>query len=204
MCRVPSFPSDGLAHGVFPPGRQYILLSTNLSGCGQVARVSMRGLAQGGDGVQERFIEFQHFRPDRVHTTVFTKVASTVVSDRIPSQWIRSASFDLNFQLSSEDVLGFYYPDTGNYFGVYCRTSDATHSVLTSVVDSPTSNVVTMTDPVMMNDPLALTLSGESSHLVLLHSLLHFCTFHSELYGVSYKQWSHPSVAYLHSICGQY
>ena len=204
MCRVPSFPSDGPAHGVFPSGKQYILPSTNLSGCGQVARVSMRGLAQGGSGFQDRFLEFQHFRPDRVHTTVFTKVASTVVSDRILLQVQSSVSFDLNFQFSSEDVLGFYYPDTANYFGIYCRTPDATHSVLTSVVDSPTSNVVTMTDPVMMNDPLDLTLLGESSHLVLLHSLLHFCTFHSELHGVSYKQWSHPSGAYLHSICGQY
>ena len=210
MCQVPTFQNIGLsgvsAHGVFPPGKQYILLSTNLSGCGQVASMRMSGVARGGDGVQERFLEFQHFRPDRVHTTVFTKVASTVVSARVPSQVISFVSLNLNFQFSSEDVLGFFYPDTANYFGIYCRTSDATHSVLTSVVDSPTSNVVTMTDPVMMNDPLALTLSGESSrdHLVLLHSLLHFRTFHSELYGVSYKQCPHPSGAYLHSICGQY
>ena len=190
MCRVPSFPTGVLAHGVFSPGKQYIIPSTNLSGCGRVVRVRMEGLAQGGSGLQDRFLEFQHFRPDRVHSTVFTKVASTVVSARVWSQWIQSASFDLNFQFSSEDVLGFYYPYTASYFGIYCRTSDATHSVLTSVVDAPTSNVVTMTDPVMVNDPLGLTLSGESFHLVLLRSMVHFRTLHSELYGVSYKQWS--------------
>ena len=192
MCQVPTFRNIGLsgvlAHGVFSPGKQYIIPSTNLSGCGQVAYVRMDGIAKGGNGSQDRFLEFQHFRPDRVHSTVFTKVASTVVSARVWSQWIQSASFDLNFQFSSEDVLGFYYPDTANYFGIYCRTSDATHSVLTSVVDAPTSNVVTMTDPVMLNDPLALTLSGELCHLRLLHSMFHFRTFHSELYGVSYKQ----------------
>ena len=195
VCQVPTFrnigPGGVPAHGVFSPGKQYIIPSTKLSGCGGVVRVRMSGLAQGGNGSQDRFLEFQHFRPDRVHSTVFTKVASTVVSARVPQQVISYVSFDLNFQFSSEGVLGFYYPDTANYFGIYCRTSDATHSVLTSVVDAPTSNVVTMTDPVMLNDPLALTLLGELSHFVLIHSTLHFCvccTFHSELYGVSYKQ----------------
>ena len=190
MCRVSCFPSDGLAHGVFPHSKQYILPSTNLSGCGQVASLYVVGLAIGGDGVQERFIEFQHFRPDRVHTTVFTKVASTVVSTSM-QRWRQVAlSIDVNYQFSSGDVLGFYYPDSVNHIGVYYVTAPANHPVLTSMVSSPTSIVVTMTDPAVMSMPVYMSLSGESSHLVLLHSLLHFCTFHSELHGVSYKWYT--------------
>ena len=192
MCRVSCFPSDVLAHGIFTSGKQYILPSTNLSGCGQVASLHVGGIARGGAGVQERFIEFQHFRPDRVHSTVFTKVASTVVSTSVQQSREVIVSIDINYQFSSGDVLGFYYPDSVNHIGVYYVTAPANHPVLTSMVRSPTSNVVTMTDPAVMSMPVYMSLSGESSHLVLLHSLLHFrvcCTFHSELYGVSYNQW---------------
>ena len=192
MCRVPSFPTGGLAHGIFTSVKQYILPSTNLSGCGQVASLHVTGIAIGGAGVQERFLEFQHFRPDRVHSTVFTKVASTVISTSVQRSRQVALSINVNFQFSSGDVLGFYYPNSINHIGVYYVTADVSHPVLTSMVSSPTSNVVTMTDPAVMSMPVYMSLSGESSHLVLLHSLLHFhvcCTFHSELYGVSYKQW---------------
>ena len=191
MCRAPSFPTGGSAHGLFLPGKQYILPSTNLSGCGQVASLHVTGQARGGDGAL-RLLEFQHFRPDRVHSTVFTKVASTVVSASGLQLRQVALSIDVSFQFSSGDVLGFYYPDCYNRIGVFYVTTDVSHPVLASLVSSPTSNVVTMTDPAVMRMPIKMSLSGESSHLVLLHSLLHFrvcCTFHSELYGVSYNQW---------------
>ena len=152
----------------------------------------MIGIARGGDGAQ-RLLEFQHFRPDRVHSTVFTKVASTIVAASGLQLRGVIASIDVNFQFSSGDVLGFYYPDCYNRLGVYYVTTDVSHPVLTSMISSPTSNVVTMTDPPVMRMPLHVTLSGELSHLVLLQSMVHFlvcCTIHSELYGVSYKQYT--------------
>ena len=151
----------------------------------------MIGQASGGDGAL-RLLEFQHFRPDRVHSTVFTKVASTVVSASGLQLRGVALSIDVSFQFSSGDVLGFYYPDCYNRIEVLYVTTDVSHPVLVSVVSTPTSNVVTMTDPAVIRMPIKMSLSGESSHLVLLHSLLHFhvcCTLHSELYGVSYNQW---------------
>ena len=176
MCRVSCFPSGVLAHGRFLPGKQYILPSTNLSGCGRVVSLRVTGIAVGGAGVQERFIEFQHFRPDRVHSTVFTKVASTVVSTSVQQSRQVAVSIDVDYQFSSGDVLGFYYPDSVNHIGVYYVTAPVNHPVLTSMISSPTSNVVTMTDPTVMSMPVYMSLSGELSHLVLLHSnsMLHF------------------------------
>ena len=169
VCRVSCFPSYVRAHGLFFPGKLYILPSTNLLGCGQVANLRVGGIAVGGAGVQERFIEFQHFRPDRVHSTVFTKVASTIVSTSVQQSREVDVSIDIDYQFSSGDVLGFYYPDSVNFIGVYYVTAPVNHPVLTSLVSSPTSNVVTITNPAVMSIPVYMTLSGELSHLVLIY-----------------------------------
>ena len=147
----------------------------NFTGFGVITDWTIVGAGAGGGGASDRIIELQLFRPDPTRSTVFTKVTSSVVTTSV-DHILRTHTFtSIGFTFSPGDVLGFYYPNTGNDFLEVHRTSTfSTHSVLTSA-NSPTASVVTLTATVT-SVPL-MSVSGELSYLMLVHSVLysHHC-----------------------------
>ena len=162
-----------MARGAFPPGIQYISSTHNFSGCGEIRGLTLRGIAQGQDGRQNRYLELQLFRPDNVQSSVFTRVTSTVVTaTSLQLQWVTSISLNFGpneFRFFPGDALGFYYPNTVNYLGIYRTTSYDTHSVLTSMVNSPTSDVVTITASPVMSVPLFMSVSGKLYYEAIIY-----------------------------------
>ena len=146
----------------------------NFTGCGVITDWAIVG-AGGGSNASDRIIELQLFRPDPTRSTVFTEVTSSTVTTSV-DQVIRTYTFtSIGFTFSPGDVLGFYYPNTVNFLEVHRTTSFSTHSVLTSLVNSPTANVVNLTSN-LTSVPL-MSVSGELSYLMLVHSVLysHHC-----------------------------
>ena len=174
-CEVPSFPPAGsIDGGVFPSNRQYIIPTMNFSGCGVITDWTIVGAVAGRGGTRDRIIELQLFRPDPTRSTVFTKVTSSVVTHINVLRTMHPFT-SIGFTFSPGDVLGFYYPNTGNAFLEVRRTNSfGTHSVLSSI-NSPTASVVTLTTSAT-GVPL-MSVSGELSHLMLVHSVLysHHC-----------------------------
>ena len=161
-CDVPSFPpAESADFGSFNPGTQYIIPTMNFTGCGVITDWTIVGSGGGSLGERNRIIELQLFRPDPTRSTVFTKVTSSVVTTNV-NQAVHTHTFtSIGFTFSPGDVLGFYYPNTGNDFlGVRRTASFSTHSVLTSA-NSPAASVVTLTATVT-SVPL-MSVSGELS-----------------------------------------
>ena len=147
----------------------------NFTGCGVITDWTIVGAGDVSGGNRDRIIELQLFRPDPTRSTVFTEVTSSVVTTNV-DQVIRAHTFSsIGFTFSPGDVLGFYYPNTGNGFLEVRRTNSfSTHFVLTSA-NSPTASVVTLTATTTIV-PL-MSVSGELSYLMLVHSVLysHHC-----------------------------
>ena len=148
----------------------------NFSGCGEITDWTIVGAGAGVGGTSDRIIELQLFRPDPTRSTVFTKVTSSVVTTTV-NQFARTHTFtSIGFTFSPGDVLGFYYPNTGGFLEVWHTGSFSTHSVLTSA-NSPTASVVTL-NATVTRVPL-MSVSGELSYLMLVHSVLysHHCVW---------------------------
>ena len=152
----------------------------NFTGCGVITDWTIEGIGTGGVGNISRMIELQLFRPDPTRSTVFTKVTSSVVTTSVPFNQPSTYTFtSIGFTFSPGDVLGFYYPNNmEGFLQVHHTNSFSTHSVLTSA-NSPTASVVTATAPngaPGSHVPL-MSVSGELSYLMLVHSLLysHHC-----------------------------
>ena len=162
--------------GGFLSNTQYIIPTMNFTGCGVIADWTIVGSGIGSLGERNRIIELQLFRPDPTRSTVFTKVTSSVVTTSVRHNQLSTHTFtSIGFTFSPGDVLGFYYPNTGNDFlEVHHTNSFNTHSVLTSA-NSPTASVVTLTATVT-SVPL-MSVSGELSYLMLVYSVLysHHC-----------------------------
>ena len=142
------------------------------TGCGVITNWTLFGAGGGGGGNISRTIELQLFRPDPTRSTVFTKVTSSVVTTTNLQDRPSTHTFtSIGFTFSPGDVLGFYYPNTVAFLEVRRTASFGTHSVLTSSVNSPTASVVTLnvTTPGV---PL-MSVSGELSYLILVHSVLY-------------------------------
>ena len=162
VCKAPLFPNGGLAQGVLPAGLQYILTSANFSGCGEVVNWRMRGIGKGNSGAQERPLEIQLFRPSKVQPGVFSKISSTAVTaTRLQLDWVTSVTVSLGFTFSPGDVLGVYHPNPDNYLGLYYQTSRDSQVLVTSLVNAPTSDIVTITGAAEMTVPIGVTLSSE-------------------------------------------
>ena len=175
-CEVPSFPLAGSTDGgYFNDNTQYIIPTMNFTGYGVITNWTIEGAGGGGPGRRKRIIELQLFRPDPTQSTVFTKVTSSVVTTTARNNELSTHTFkSIGFTFSPGDVLGFYYPNHMGGFLVRHTNSFSTHSVLTSR-NSPTASVVTLTATVT-SVPL-MSVSGELSHLMLVHSVLysHHC-----------------------------
>ena len=149
----------------------------NFTGCGVITDWTIVGAGAGGgsNGNIDRVIELQLFRPDPTRSTVFTKVTSSVVTTSIRNIAVLTHTFtSIGFTFSHGDVLGFYYPNTGDWFEVHHTTSFSTHSVLTSI-NSPIASVATLR-ATTTGVPL-MSVAGELSYLMLVHSVLysHHC-----------------------------
>ena len=198
ICQVPSFPPPGgTDFGGFLSNIQYIIPTMNFSGCGVITDWTIVGAGAGAGGTRDRIIELQLFRPDPTRSTVFTKVTSSVVTTRI-NQMVRTHTFtSIGFTFSPGDVLGFYYPNTVDFFEVHRTNSFSTHSVLTSA-NSPTASVVTLT--ATTKDVPLMSVSGEFSH-VNMYSVtvsamcVWLSTVCSELYRVS-EEYNNPIICY--------
>ena len=151
----------------------------NFSGCGVITNWTIVGAGEGRGSAKDRMIELQLFRPDPTRSTVFTKVTSFVVTTNVRHNEVSTHTFtSIGFTFSPGDVLGFYYPNAGDFLEVRHTTSFSTHSVLASA-NSPTASVVTLT-ATTTSVPL-MSVSGELSHVsihsvtVTLFSSLHVC-----------------------------
>ena len=176
----------------------------NFTGCGVITDWTIEGSGGGGNGTRNRIIELQLFRPDPTRSTVFTKVTSSVVTTSVPFIQLSTHTFtSIGFTFSPGDVLGFHYPNTVDFLDVRHTNSFSTHSVLTSLVNSPTASVVTLTATVP-SVPL-MSVSGELSYPMLVHSVLYslHCVFVwlstvcSELHRVS-KEYNDPTNINVH------
>ena len=146
----------------------------NFTGCGEITDWTILGAGRGDSGTRERTIELQLFRPDPTRSTVFTEVTSSVVTTSINQQWNTHTFTSIGFTFSPGDVLGFYYPNTVDFLVVRRTSSFSTHSVLTSTM-TPGDNVVTATATTgtfRLRVPL-MSVSGELSYLMLVHSVLY-------------------------------
>ena len=150
----------------------------NFTGCGVITDWTIVGAGGGGRGNQDRVIELQLFRPDPTRSTVFTKVTSSTVTTGINQQMMDTHTViftSIGFTFSPGDVLGFYYPSTRDFLEVLHTNSFSTHSVLTSLVNSPTDSTVTLAAAVT-NVPL-MSVAGKLSYLMSVHPVLysHHC-----------------------------
>ena len=151
----------------------------NFTGCGEITNWTIVGVGAGiNSGTRERTIELQLFRPDPTRSTVFTEVTGSATVARANQQQGTHTFTSIGFTFSPGDVLGFYYPNTGDYLEVYLTKPFSTHSVLTSAT-TPGDNVVTAT---ALNGTSSLyvplmSVSGELPYLMLVHSVLysHHC-----------------------------
>ena len=125
---------------------------------------------RGGGGLLNRVIELQLFRPDPTRSTVFTKVTSIVTSTSIHQSPCTHTFTSIGFTFSPGDVLGFYYPNTVDFLGISGTASFSTHSVLTSA-NSPTASVVILTTTTVPPGVPLMSVSGELSYLMLVHSI---------------------------------
>ena len=122
----------------------------------------MRGIGKGNSGAQERPLEIQLFRPSKVQPGVFSKISSTAVTaTRLQLDGVTSVTVSLGFTFSPGDVLGVYHPNPDNYLGLYYQTSRDSQVLVTSQVNAPTSDVVTITGAAEMTVPIGVTLSSE-------------------------------------------
>ena len=146
----------------------------SFTGCGEITNWTIVGSGAGGGGTKDRVIELQLFRPDPTRSTVFTEVTSSVVTTNVAQSLLTHTFTSIGFTFSPGDVLGFYYPNTVDFFEVRRTSSLSTHSVLTSA-NSPTTSVVTLTTTTA-GVPL-MSVSGELSYLMLVHLVLysHHC-----------------------------
>jgi ephrin-B len=142
-CEPPAFPPRGSTDsGTFPSNNQYIIPTMNFSGCGVVTDWTVVGNG-GGTGTSNKILELQLFRPDRTQSFVFTKVTSSVVTTNVNQQIATHTFTGIDFTFSPGDVLGFYYPNPGDFLEVRRTNSFSTHFVLSSA-SSPTASVVTI------------------------------------------------------------